>query len=83
LRHQHRPVGKENNEWSYAMLEKSLHQIVVGCTPYLDVVDMRNAFVRIRSIEHPDEYVDIYKSTLAHLANALLKTEREVAKSPQ
>jgi hypothetical protein len=65
------------------MFEKSLHQIVVGCTPYLDVVDMRNAFVRIRSIEHPDEYVDIYKSTLAHLANTLLKTEKEIGKTSQ
>ena len=65
------------------MLEKALHQIVVGCTPYLDVLDMRNAFVRIRSIEHPEEYVDIYKSTLTHLANALLKAEREVGKAAQ
>ena len=74
----------ENNfEWSGAMLEKCLHQIVVGCTPYLDVVDMRNAFVRIRSIQHPDEYVDIYKGTLTCLADVLLKTEREVGKVPQ
>jgi hypothetical protein len=61
------------------MIEKSLHQIAVGCTPYLDVVDMRNAFIRIRSIEHPDEFVDIYKSTLSHLAKALLNAEKEVA----
>jgi hypothetical protein len=70
-------------ERSRTMLEKSLHQIFVGCTPYLDVVDMRNAFVRIRSLEHPNEYVDIYKSTLTRLADALLKTEREVGKAPQ
>jgi hypothetical protein len=70
-------------ERSRTMLEKSLHQIVVGCTPYLDVVDMRNAFVRIRSLEHPNEYVDIYKSTLTRLADALLKTEREVGTPPQ
>ena len=65
------------------MFEKSLQQIVIGCTPYLDIVDMRNAFVRIRSIEHPSEYVDIYKSTLTHVADALLKSEREVGKAPQ
>jgi hypothetical protein len=65
------------------MLEKPLHQIVVGCTPYLDVLDMRNAFVRIRSIDHPGEYVDIYKSTLTRLADALLKVEREVDKTHQ
>jgi hypothetical protein len=65
------------------MFEKPLQQIVIGCTPYLDVVDMRNAFVRIRSIEHPNEYVDIYKSTLTRVADALLKSEREVGKVPQ
>ena len=64
------------------MLEKFLHQIEVGCTPYLDVVDMRNAFVRIRSIDHPNEYVDIYKSTLKGVADALLKTEQEIMNQP-
>ena len=63
------------------MVEKSLHQVVVGCTPYLDVVDMRNAFVRIRSLERPGEYIDIYKSTLTRLADTLLTTERELGAS--
>ena len=42
-------------------LEKVLQKVDVGITPYLEIVDLRNAFVRIRSIEHPDEFVDVYK----------------------
>lgn len=62
------------------MEEKTLHKLEVGCTPYLDIVDLNNAFVRIRSIDHPKEYVDVYKSSLTILADALLKTVREVGR---
>jgi hypothetical protein len=62
------------------MLETTLHKIEVGGTPYLDVVDYCNASVRIRSIDHPKEYVNVYKSSLTHLADALLKTVRETGK---
>ncbi len=60
------------------LLEKVLHKVDVGITPYLEIVDLRNAFVRIRSIEHPDEFVDIYKGSLKGLVDALLKSEAEL-----
>jgi hypothetical protein len=62
------------------MLETTLHKIELAGTPYLDVVDYCNAFVRIRSIDHPEEYVNVYKSSLTHLADALLKTVREIGR---
>jgi hypothetical protein len=62
------------------MPEKTLHTVEVGGTPYLDVVDYCSAFVRIRSIDHPEEYVNVYKSSLTHLADALLKTVREIGR---
>ena len=58
--------------------EKVLQSISVGTTPYLEIVDLRKAFVRVRSVEDPEEYVDIYKGSLAALANALLKSEAEL-----
>jgi hypothetical protein len=58
--------------------EKVLQKVEVGITPYLEIVSLRNAFVRIRSIEHPDEYVDVYKGSLTALVNALLKSEAEL-----
>ncbi len=60
------------------LLEKVLQKVDVGITPYLEIVDLRNAFVRIRSIEHPDEYVDVYKGSLKGLVDALLKSEAEL-----
>jgi hypothetical protein len=63
-----------------SVLEKTLQKIEVGVTPYLEIVDQRNAFIRIRSIEHPDEFVDVYKGTLTVLANALVETERDLSK---
>ena len=62
------------------MEEKTLHKLAIGCTPYLDIVDLNNTFVRIRSIDHPNEYVDVFKSSLTILADALLKTVGEVGR---
>ena len=59
-------------------LEKVLQKVEVGTSVYLEIVDLRNAFVRIRSIDQPDEYVDIYKGSLTALVNALLKCEAEL-----
>lgn len=57
------------------MLEKPLKTVEVGITPYLNIVDLRNSFVRIRSIDHPDTYIDVYKGTLGRLAEALRQIE--------
>ncbi|MCX6135598.1 MAG: hypothetical protein NTU47_17460 [Ignavibacteriales bacterium] len=59
-------------------LEKVLQRVEVRSTPYLEIVDLRNAFVRVRSIDHPDEYVDIYKGSLIALVDALMKSEAEL-----
>lgn len=63
---------------THSGLEKTLQKVEVGITPYLEIVDLRNAFVRIRSIDHPDEFVDIYKGSLSSLVNALMKSEAEL-----
>ncbi len=72
------PASHPHHEQS--LLERVLQEVQVGITPYLELVDLRNAFVRVRSIDHPEEYIDVYKSTLTGLANALLKSERELSK---
>ena len=59
-------------------LEKVLQRVEVGTSVCIEIVDLRNAFVRIRSIDNPDEYVDIYKGSLGSLVNALLKSEAEL-----
>lgn len=70
------PGGRKS--WLHSDLERTLQKVDVGITPYLEIVDLRNAFVRIRSIDHPDEFVDIYRSSFASLVNALMKSEAEL-----
>jgi hypothetical protein len=74
-------VASMTGSRQHPLLEKVLQKVDVGITPYLEIVDLRNAFVRIRSIEHPDEFVDIYKGSLTSLVNALRKSEAELNRS--
>jgi hypothetical protein len=65
------------------MFEKPLKTVEVGITPYLNIVDMRNSYIRIRSIDHPETYIDVYKGTLGRLAAALRQIEVEDLRSGQ
>lgn len=62
------------------MQKKTLHKLEVVDMPYLDVVDLRNDLIRIRSIDHPNESIDVYKNSLPRLADTLLKAVREIGK---
>lgn len=60
------------------MLDRILRTVEVGVTPYLSIVDTRNAFVRIYSIDHPGQYIDVYKGTLERVAEALVQCKKSI-----